>query len=466
MDTFGDDEFLIPTMITALRRTLLLIALSVPLLAAGPAAGPNIVLILADDLGYGDLGCYGQREIQTPHIDALARAGVRFTRAYAGSTVCAPSRCALLTGQHTGHAQVRANTTTPPEGQQPLRPDTPTIARLLQQAGYATGAFGKWGLGGPDSTGEPAQQGFDRFLGYLCQALAHEYYPTTLRSHSEAIALDGATYSHDRIEAEMLAFIRANRSRPFFCYGAVTLPHGKLQVPSLGVYAQKPWPLEIRTYAAMVARLDETVGKVVSLLREFDLARNTLIIVASDNGAEPYYMRKQGGESLAAMWRETLGSHGGLRGYKRDLFEGGIRVPVIAAWPGHTPANTVCDAPWAFWDLLPTFAEIAGRSVPADTDGGSILPLLEGRSRVSPEYFYWEFHERGFHQAVLHHGRWKAIRSPADSPLRLYDLLNDESESHDVAAIHPAHIAKIETYLRTARTPLAASATPARHKNN
>jgi arylsulfatase A-like enzyme len=414
-------------------------------------AKPNIVVVLADDLGYGDLGCYGQRRIRTPHLDALAARGVRFTQAYCGGNVCAPSRCALMTGMHTGHSQVRGNTLVKPEGQQPLAAGTPTLARALKSAGYATGAFGKWALGGPGSTGEPSRQGFDEFFGYLCQNLAHEYYPAMLRRHAEAVPLDGRTWSHDRIEAEALDFIRRHEDGPFFCYAAFTLPHGKLQIPELGDYARQPWPRELQTFAAMVTRLDAGVGRIVALLRALRIEDNTLVLFLSDNGAEPYYFRQAGGAALAQQWERTFCSSGPLRGYKRDLYEGGIRTPVILSWPGRIKAGAVSEQVWAFWDLFPTLAEIADAKCPAGLDGVSVAPAWLAGKVVAHAPLYWEFHEGGFSQAVRWDA-WKAVRLGSSQPVELYDLAADLAESNDVAAKHPDLVARAEELFRAART--------------
>jgi arylsulfatase A-like enzyme len=418
-------------------------------------ATPNVIFVLADDLGWSDLGCYGQKEIHTPNIDRLAAEGLRFSQAYAGSSVCAPSRCALMTGQHTGHTPIRGNSFTKPEGQQPLAEGVETLGHLMRRAGYATGVFGKWGLGGPGSSGEPARQGFDEFLGYLCQGLAHNYYPTMLRRSAEAVSLDGKTWSHDRIEAEAMDFIRRHRDRPFFLYAAFTLPHGELQVPDIGSYADRPWPDELKIFAAMVTRLDASVQHIVMLLRDLGIEENTLLLIASDNGAEPFYFHKAGKFPLAVQWEKTFHSHGPLRGYKRDLFEGGIRVPLIARWPGHIRPGVsahVC----AFWDVLPTMAELTGQPAPKGSDGVSFLPTLLGEPtrQQTHDHLYWEFHEGGFSQTVRF-GDWKAVRLGPSQPVQLYDLGRDVAESRDVALQHPDVVEKAADLLRPARSDAA-----------
>jgi arylsulfatase A-like enzyme len=433
--------------------------------AREPAGKPNIIFILADDLGYGDLGCYGQKQIQTPNLDRLAAEGMRFTDHYAGTTVCAPSRCSLMTGLHTGHTYVRGNHEVQPMGQLPLPADTVTLPTVLKKAGYATALIGKWGLGGPDSTGIPNKQGFDYFFGYLCQRHAHNYYPEFLFRNEERVPLknkvpggrlDGAgvatekvEYSYDLMEQEALQFVEQNRKGPFFLYLAVTLPHannegGKngMEVPDYGIYADKDWPQSDRGRAAMISRLDRGVGRIVQKLKDLGIENNTLVFFTSDNGPH-----REGGANP-----EFFHSSGPLRGIKRDLYEGGIRVPLIARWPGRIKAGVVTGRVSAFWDLLPTLAELAGAPSPAGTDGISLLPTLLGRPEQQRrhEFLYWEFHEGGSIQAVRM-GRWKAVR-PFGKPLELYDLETDMGETQNVADNHPDVVAKIEKYLTTART--------------
>ena len=404
---------------------------------ADPASRPNIVLILADDLGYGDLGCFGQQHIRTPHMDRLAAEGMRFTQAYAGATVCAPSRCCLMTGKHGGHAPVRGNREVQPEGQAPMPADTFTVAHLMQRAGYRTALIGKWGLGHPGSVSTPDKMGFDDFFGYNCQRKAHEHFPPALWRNSEQVPLDGKTYSHDLFVQEALAFIRQNRERPFFLDLSFTLPHSKLQVPDLGLYADKDWPPNLKQLAAMISRLDDGVGQVMSLLKELQVDHRTLVFFASDNGA---------------AYRDALFDHSGpLRGYKRDMYEGGLRSPSIARWPGRIPTGVVSEQVWAFWDVLPTLAELTGQSPPKDIDGVSILPaLVEGKTVEHPP-LYFEFHERGFDQAVRI-GNWKGVRHGLKEPLELYDLQVDLAETRDVASQHPDVVARMERFLQTART--------------
>jgi arylsulfatase A-like enzyme len=425
--------------------------------AAEDTRSPNIVLILADDLGYGDLGCYGQRQIRTPRIDGLAQRGTRFTSCYAGSTVCAPSRCCLMTGKHTGHARIRSNAPVP------LLPEDITLAEVLKQAGYATGIIGKWGLGEPETTGLPTRQGFDTWFGYLNQAHAHNYYPDYLWRGEQRVELDNVVsggvatkrvaYSADLFGREALKFLEDHRHERFFLYLPCTLPHannqaGKrgMEVPSDAPYSHEPWPQAQKNHAAMITYLDTQVGQIVDKLEELGLTNDTLVFFASDNGPH-----REGGANP-----EFFQSSGPLRGFKRAMYEGGIRVPMILCWPGHIAAGATDDTPWAFWDLLPTLAELVGQQPPADIDGISMLPTwigeaAAGRPQAQREYFYWEFPERGFKQAIRF-GNWKAIRNAPDAPLELYDLASDLGEQHDLAAEHPDVVAHAEKILATART--------------
>jgi arylsulfatase A-like enzyme len=434
--------------------------------AARPPAPrkPNIIFILADDLGYGDLGCYGQTRIKTPNIDRLATEGVRFTSCYAGSTVCAPSRCALMTGLHTGHAFIRGN------AKVALRPEDVTVAEVLKGAGYHTALIGKWGLGNEHTTGVPQKKGFDEFVGYLDQTHAHDYYPEYLWRYDPVHGFDDKEmllenqggfkrrYSHDIFSYAALNFIRINKPehinhyRPFFLYLAYTIPHANneetrrsgngMEVPSDAPYSGEAWPQPEKNYAAMITRMDTDVGRILDLLKELKIDDNTIIFFSSDNGAQ-----KEGGNDP-----KFFQSSGSLRGIKRDLYEGGIRTPMIARWPRKIEPGRVSDQVWAFWDFLPTVAEVAGVKTPAILDGISMLPALLGKTQTNQHAFlYWEFHEGGFKQAVRM-GDWKAVRLRPDSPLELYDLKSDLGEKTNVAAAHPEVVAKIEEYLKTART--------------
>ncbi len=444
----------------ALTAALLSLALPGRGHAADAARPPNIVFILADDLGYGDLGCYGQKRIQTPNLDRMAAEGMRFTQFYAGDTVCAPSRCCLMTGLHTGHATVRGNALVP------LRRDDVTVAQLLKDGGYATGLVGKWGLGEPDTTGVPNRKGFDYFYGYLNQVHAHNYYPDYLWKNQEKTTIEGnevkngvatkrAQYRTDLLTKEALAFVERNRDKPFFLYLAYTTPHANdergakegngMEVPDDAPYSDKPWPQVEKNYAAMVTRLDADVGKLMKRLKDLDLDDNTIVFFSSDNGPH-----KEGGQDP-----KFFDSGGPLRGIKRDLTEGGIREPTIVRWPGKVKAGAETDQVGAFWDFLPTAADLAGVKAPAGLDGVSLAPTLLGTGQQAQhEFLYWEFHERGFQQAVRM-GDWKAIRLKVGGPLELYDLKTDVGEAHNVAADHAEVTARIEAYLKGARTESA-----------
>lgn len=413
---------------------------------------PNIIFVLADDLGYGDLSCYGQKKFITPNIDKIAAEGMRFTQVYAGSTVCAPSRCALMTGHHTGHALVRGNKA---GGGLPLRPQDVTVADLLKQANYVTGAFGKWGLGVEDTAGHPNKKGFDEWYGYLNQTHAHFYYTDHLFKNAEKVSLDGKQYSHDVIVENALEFIKKNRSNPFFLYLSLTIPHASLEVPSdslkkyLGRYPENPFSGNHYTkqeapraaFAAMIDRFDQSVGQMMALLKELGIDDDTLVFFTSDNGPH----REGGGDP------EFFNSSGPLRGIKRDLYEGGIRVPMIARWPGKIKAGAVSNQVWAFWDFLPTAAQIAGVKPAKKIDGISILPVLLGKQQRGHEYLYWEFFERGFQQAIRFKN-WKAVRVATGKPLELYNLDTDIGERNDMATKHSDVVAHIEKLLKNARS--------------
>jgi arylsulfatase A-like enzyme len=414
---------------------------------------------MADDMGYGDLGCYGQEVIQTPNIDTLAQEGMRFTQFYAGSTVCAPSRSCLMTGLHTGHTRIRGNE------RFPLRPEDTTVAETLKQAGYTTGVIGKWGLGEPETTGVPNKQGFDYFFGYLNQRHAHNYYPAYLwRNETQVplknevtpvnppggVATKRVEYSHDLFTQEALSFVEAHQNERFFLYLSLTIPHANnenrpdgMEVPSYGVYADKDWPDQQKAYAAMITRLDGDLGRVLQKLKDLGLDNNTIIFFTSDNGPH-----QEGGADPTFFH-----SSGPLRGFKRSLHEGGIRVPFIVRWPGRIKAGTQSDHVGAFWDMMPTFADLAGITAPTGIDGISIVPTLLGRVRQQKEhkFLYWEFHENGSKQAVRM-GDWKAIRVGPDGPLQLYNLNKDIAETQDVADQYPDVVETIEAYLTTART--------------
>ena len=410
---------------------------------------PNIILILADDLGYGDVGFQGQTKIQTPNIDRMARQGLVFTQFYAGTAVCAPSRASLLTGLHTGHTAVRGNRGFKPEGQFPLPDSSLTIATILQQQGYTTGIFGKWGLGYPGSTGTPLKKGFSNFFGYNCQSLAHNYYPDHLWNNDEKISTD-SVYSADLIHQHALQFLRQQKTKPFFLYLTYTLPHAQLEGPHDSIYQHylAEFPETGRhphaNFAAMVSRLDAYVGEIIQQVHQQGLDNNTLILFTSDNGPH----REDGGDP------DFFNSSGGLRGIKRDLYEGGIRVPFIALWKGRIKAGSSTTYPAAFWDLFPSFEELTGTATTTGIDGLSIAPLLQGKAKPARQhdYLYWEFHEGGGSQAVRW-GKWKGVRlnvnTISDPPLELYDLEQDPKERSNIAAQHPDIVRQIETDMRS-----------------
>jgi uncharacterized sulfatase len=434
--------------------------------AAGDARRPNIVFILADDLGYGDLGCYGQKRLKTPHLDRLAAEGVRFTQHYAGSTVCAPSRFTLMTGLHIGHA------TTAGQGQC-LEPERVTVAECLKAAGYATACIGKWGLGEEGTTGVPLKQGFDRFFGYLNQVHAHNYYPAWIWRDGEKVPLrnevvtatkgyakgrGGAStkrvdYSHDMMTAEALDFVDRHRGGPFFLYLPYTIPHANnehhvvgrhgMEVPDYGPFAGEDWPEVEKGFAAMIWRMDRDIGRLIERLKAHGIAQNTLVLFSSDNGPH-----KEGGHDP-----EFFGSSGPLRGTKRDLYEGGIRVPTIAWWPGRIAPGRTSDHVAAFYDFLPTACEAAGVPAPAGIDGLSYLPELLGRDQPAHEYLYWDFLEQGGKRAVRA-GRWKAVwlntKKQPDAPPELYDLDADIGETKNVAAAHPDVVGRLTAFAKEA----------------
>jgi len=399
----------------------------------------NIIYIMADDLGYGHLGCYGQKEIKTPNIDRMAEEGMRFTNHYAGSALCAPSRCVLMTGLHTGHCFIRNNKRLPVEGNVPIPADSQTIGKTLQRGGYTTGAIGKWGLGYPGSEGDPVKQGFDHFFGYNCQRQAHSYYPTHLWRNDKKVMLQGNAdgrqqeYSHDLLTAEALEFIRVNHTRPFFLYVPYTIPHAAFQVPDLDIYSDKPWSPVKKAIAAMVTRMDRDVGRIVELLKELRIDRQTLVIFTSDNGSA-------GGELLKAF-----NGSGVLHGQKGTLYEGGIRSPMVARWPGNITPGTVTDHVCGFQDMLVTFADLGQAAIEKETDGISIMPTLLGKhDQKKHAYLYWELKDN---QAVRM-GKWKAVKTKGK--IELFNLQQDVSEKHNVAGQHPDVVAKIAGIMETA----------------
>lgn len=453
--------------------------------AADPAgtakrARPNIIFILADDLGHGDLGCYGGNKIRTPHLDQMAAEGMRFDRFYAGSSVCAPSRCTLMTGLHTGHTPIRDNAQRAKgaEGQRPMQAGTKTVAEQLRRAGYATGIIGKWGLGMPEDQSSPLHFGFDYHYGYLCQSVAHTFYPPhlwrnnvreTLEGNPQydvgmasPIPASGQVYAHDLMANDALRWVREQADRPFFLYLAFTIPHLSLQVPadSLAEYLGK-WPetpfentkhyaahaTPRAAYAAMITRMDRDIGRLQALLKELGLDERTLVLFASDNGAV---------FPLSGTDPVFFESNRQLRGYKQDLYEGGIRTPMIARWPGMIQPGTQSDHIGAFWDVMPTLCEIAGTESAGGIDGISFAPTLLGRGEQKQhESLYWEYHAQGGRQAVRM-GKWKAVKTQVktkSNPLELFDLEVDPGEKINVAEANPEVVARIAAVLERSRTP-------------
>jgi arylsulfatase A-like enzyme len=453
---------------------------------------PNIVLILADDLGYRELGCFGQKRIRTPNLDRLAEQGMRLTQHYSGNAVCAPSRCVLMTGKHPGHAFVRNNRELKPEGQQPIPDSEVTLAELLREHGYATGAFGKWGLGGPGSAGDPLNQGFDRFFGYNCQRHAHSYYPPYLWSNDQRIPLKndppvpghaslpkdadpadprsyerfkGREYAPDRINERALEFVRANKERPFFLYYPTIIPHVALHVPDdelkpyrelgwndppftrPGGYGYTPHFTPRAAYAAMITRMDRYVGNVLELLDELGLADNTIVVFSSDNGTTHLKLEVD---------YEFFESVGELRGLKGSLYEGGVRVPTLVRFPGHVAPGSVSDRVSGFEDWMPTLLDLAGlqEAIPGGVDGISLAPTLLGKSQPPRAFLYREFSGYGGQQSVRA-GNWKAIRtnmSRGNLAIELYNLAEDPGEQNNVGDQHPEVVEKLEKLMQQQHT--------------
>ncbi|HUG12085.1 MAG TPA: arylsulfatase [Opitutaceae bacterium] len=452
---------------------LLLIWLAVVEVHASPnPTRPNLIVILADDLGYGDLGCYGQKVIQTPRLDRMSKEGLRFTQFYAGATVCAPSRSVLMTGRHQGRTRVRGNAPAGNPSAQALRDSDLTFSRLLQSAGYATALIGKWGLGdvGGAESGLPGKHGFDYFFGYLNQRHAHNHFPDFLWRNEEKIvvpnqihpvgsegagyATDPVIFADDLIAEEALRFVAQNQDKPFFLLWCPVIPHANnertrdlgngAQVPDFGPYAREDWPDPDKGQAAMITRLDGYVGRLLDHLTLLGIAENTLVVFTSDNGPH-----NEANHEIA-----RFAPSGPFRGIKRSLTEGGIRVPAIAWWPGTVASGETSGHVAYLGDWFATAAELAGIAAPAGLDSLSFAPTLRGHSQEQQqtEFHYWEFHEQGFSQAVLCAGRWKAIREKRlAAPLALFDLQSDPGETTDVSARHPDIIAKIEAYLTNAR---------------
>jgi arylsulfatase A-like enzyme len=427
---------------------------------------PNIIFIMADDMGYGDLGCYGQKKIKTPNIDRVAKDGMRFTDCYAGSTICAPSRSVLMMGQHTGHTRIRGNMcrvggSLGYKGNRQVRrmyltEEDKTVGHVMQQAGYHTGLVGKWHIGAYNPDAGPLDRGFDEFYGWLIRAGATGgYFPRQRFRNRELYDVPGnadgvrGSYATDICTNEAIDFVKNNKDEPFFLYLAYNNPHSPLEVPEVGPYKEKDWPEHIKIYAGMIHRLDESIGKLMQKLKELKLDEKTVVFFCSDNGP-----RSEPRQQLTEV-AEFFDSNGPLRGYKRDLYDGGIRAPMIVRWPGKIEAGSVSDVPWYFADVLPTAADLAGGRLSENIDGVSVVPVLLGKAKeLGDRFLYWEYFESGFQQAVRW-GKWKAISFKKGQPLLLFDLSEDISERRNVASEHPEVISKIEKYLETARTESA-----------
>ena len=424
---------------------------------------PNIIFILVDDMGYGDLGCFGQKKFHTPNIDKIATEGMRFTDFYSGSTICAPSRSVLMTGQHTGHTRIRGNMCTVGgsigyKGNRQVRrmfltEEDQTVGHVLQKAGYRTCLVGKWHIGAYNPDAGPLDRGFDEFYGWTINAgRTGGYYPSQRHRNRELREVTGnqnrqqGQYSTDICTNEAIEFLKNNREKRFFLYLSYNNPHSPLQVPDLGPYKDKDWPDHMKIYAGMVHRLDQNIGRLMQMLKEFQIDEKTIVFFCSDNGPRSEPTQQQTEVS------DFFDSNGPLRGYKRDLYDGGIRVPMIARWLGRISAGTTSDVPWYFADVLPTAADLAEVEPPKNIDGNSIVPVLLGKQRdLGDRFLYWEYFESGFQQAIRWN-QWKAIRLKRGQPLVLFDLSKDLAEEHNVASEHPEVIEQIEQYLKTART--------------
>jgi arylsulfatase A-like enzyme len=438
------------TLFRSIAAVFLLCALA---RAAETPTKPNIIFILSDDLAQGDVGCYGQKLIQTPNLDRMAAEGTRYTQAYCGTSVCAPSRTSLMTGLHSGHAPVRGNwEIAAGEGQYPLPAETVTVAQILKSAGYATACMGKWGMGMFNTTGSPLKKGFDHFFGYNCQRHAHSYFPTYLYRDAERFELPGndgkgvgKTYAQALIEDDVLGWVRGQKDKPFFLFYAITLPHGRQEIDDFGIYRDKPWTPVQKTYAAQVTRLDSDVGRLLDLLKELNIDDKTLVMIAGDNGSS--------WAPNSPMGKLFDQASNGLRGFKRGLYEGALRQAAIARWPGVIPAKRVSDEPWAFWDFLPTAAEIAGAKIPDNckTDGLSLVSFLKGGAAPKREHFYWELHEGKPIQAVRF-GNWKAVKNGPNAEIELYDLATDPAEKTNAATSKPDIVAKAVELMKAAHT--------------
>ncbi|MGI9244273.1 MAG: arylsulfatase [Verrucomicrobiales bacterium] len=446
--------------------------LSLGLLAnLGAAQPPNLIFVLSDDIAQGDLGVYGQKLIKTPNLDRLSNEGTRYLSAYTGTSVCAPARSSFFTGLHMGHCPTRANRELQPEGQRPLPPNTVTIGKILKSAGYKTATMGKWGMGMFDTSGSPFKNGVDHFFGYNCQRHAHSYFPDYLYNDDKRIEIpenrggNKEIYAQELIQQDVLRWVDANAADPFFLFYAITLPHGRFEIDDQGLYKDEPWTEQEKNYAAMVTRIDSDLGALVDLLEKKGIADNTLIVFSGDNGSS--FNPKT---AIGKRFNQTM--DGKLRGFKRGMYEGALRQAAFAWWPGTVPAGRVTDEPWAFWDLLPTFAKLAGAKLPDgyQTDGHSLVKFLKGGQAPERDYFYWELHERGpGPMQAIRWDQWKAIRPVASGAVELYDLKADLGETTDLASKNPQLVEKAVKMMSAARTadpdwPDPATASPPKRR--
>jgi arylsulfatase A-like enzyme len=414
---------------------------------------PNLIFVLSDDIAQGDLGAYGQKLIQTPNLDRLCREGTRFLCAYTGTSVCAPARSSFMTGLHMGHCPTRANREIQPEGQRPLPADTVTIAKILKGAGYKTATMGKWGMGMFNTTGSPFKNGMDHFFGYNCQRHAHSYFPSYLYNDDKRFEIPEnaggkhGVYAQELIQQDVLKWVDQNSDGPLMLFYAITLPHGRFEIDHQGIYKDKAWTEQEKNYAAMVTRIDSDLGALVELLKKKGIDKNTLIIFSGDNGSS-----FNPNTAIGKRFNQTM--DGKLRGFKRGMYEGALRQAAFAWWPGTVPAGRVTDEPWAFWDLLPTFAELGQAELPEgfQPDGYSLVEFLKGGPAPQREYFYWELHEGKPIQAIRW-GDWKAVRPKAGGDVELYNLKQDLGETTDLAAKHPDLVAQAVKMMHAARTP-------------
>jgi arylsulfatase A-like enzyme len=450
---------MLPLKISTSGLLLFILSIASSIAQSNKTRPPNLIYIMADDLGYGDLGCFGQKTIKTPNLDKMASEGLRFTSYYAGNTVCRPSRLSLWTGKHMGHTPISSN------ANYHFKPSDITVSELLKSRGYATGGVGKWAMGGIGTTGHPNKNGFDFWFGYLDQGEAHNYYPTHLWKNTEKITLKGntltreakdrgrvsknrVTYSHDLLTTQAMKFIADHKNTPFLLHVHWTIPHANneggratgdgMEVPDYGIYAKEKWPNTKKGAAAMITRMDQDVGKIIQLIKKLDIQNETMIFFTSDNGPH-----SEGGHK-----HETFNANGPLRGYKRDLYEGGIRVPGIAYWPNKIKPGTESDQPFAFWDWLPTACELAGITPPTGLDGLSFAPTLLGKldqQKIHP-YLFWKYGSK----IAIRKQEWKAVRNSPNKRLELYNLKNDIGETKNLSAQYPDKISELEKLIEEA----------------